>query len=225
MDVCEFRAVSDDVYFNLFRDFSWYFKRNGKNKDLMLTLAKKWALTMGLFTPFIAEELNEMLGEKDLVSSSLFPLVQEDKLNERLEAIEELVISTNSDIQKVLELSKVGKAKRITLFVSPIWKYGFYRDLKQEFEQNKDIKELIKTFTSKYKENAQEVARVIQRLVKSPVVSEVLNSLDEEYKGICDAKDFFENVYGSEVMIVKADDSDNPKAKGASPGKVAIFVE
>ena len=225
MDVCEFRAVSDDVYFNLFRDFSWCFKRNGKNKDLMLTLAKKWVLTMGLFTPFIAEELNEMLGEKGLVSSSLFPRSQKSKLNERLEAIEELVSSTNSDIQKVLELSKVGKAKRVTLFVSPEWKYEFFGELKKEFEQKKDIKELIKTFTSKYKENAQEIAKFIQRLVKSPVVPEVLNSLEDEYNGICDAKSFFENVYSSEVIVVKADDSDNPKAKGASPGKVAIFVE
>lgn len=225
MDICEFRAVSDDVYFNLFRDFSWYFKRNGKNKDLLLNLAKKWALTMGLFTPFIAEELNEMLGEKEFVSNSLFPIADKAKLNERLEAIEELVISTNSDIQKVLELSKVGKAKRITLFVSPRWKYEFYRDLEKEFEKNKDIKILIKAFTSKYKENASEVAKVIQRLVKSPVVPGVLNSLEEEYKGICDAKGFFENVHSSEVIVVRADNSDNSKANSANPGKVAIFVE
>ena len=225
MDACEFRAVSDDVYFNLFRDFSWYFKRNGKNKDLLLALAKKWALTMGLFTPFISEELNEMLGETKLVSSSLFPIAQEGKLNDKLERIEELVISTNSDIQKVLELSKVSKAKKITLFVSPEWKYRFYSDLKKEFEKNKDIKSLIKAFTSRYKENAQEVAKAIQRLVKSPVVPEVLNSLEEEYNGICDAKGFFENVYGSEVALVKADNSDNSKAKSGNPGKVAIFVE
>ena len=99
----------------------------------------------------LAEELNEMLDGKELVSLSSFPKADIKKINDQIIEEEKRVEKTISEIRNVMKMSGVENPKKITLFISESWHYDFFKELKNEIEikQNRNVKELI-IFQDKY---------------------------------------------------------------------------
>ena len=227
MDMYEFKTASDEIYFGMYNDFAWYFKRGGNNSSVCNSIAKNWALSMGFFTPYIAEELNSLLGGKSLVLSSQLPNVDSQKVKPSLAALEDMIEQTNNDISKVKELAKISSPKKVTLFVSKRWKYDFFAQFKDAFAQTKDIGKLMKQFTSAFASQKSEVSALIPKILKSGTVPSVNNDSVTEYSALVDAVSFLKQVHGDSVSfeILYADDSAHPKAAQAAPGKPAIVVE
>ncbi len=225
MEKIEFKAATDEVYFNFHNDFSWYLRRGGNNKKLIFSLLKKWILTMGLFTPHVAEELNSLVLENTLVAKQSFPIVDIEKINLSLDDKEKNVEKMVSDLRNVIKLSGLEKINKITLIVSASWKYLFYQEVLVDLDVSRNVGQLISKYMSKYSEEKEEVSKTITKLIKQPLLKENIKSQEEDMVFLTSIKDFISNTFETEVLIVKAEESLNEKAKSATPGKIGFLVE
>ena len=89
------------------------------------TVSKKDAETLlkilSIYSPFVAEELWERLGNKGFISLEEWPAVDEKKINEKFEKEEEAVEDLVNDINNVANIlkSKGKSAKKLYIYVLP----------------------------------------------------------------------------------------------------------
>jgi leucyl-tRNA synthetase len=224
MDNIEFKTVTDDIYFNIYNDFMWYINRGGNNKQIINDLLNKWVLTFGLFTPHLAEEINELLGNKYLVSTSCFPKVDVLKISKELEDQEKQIEEMMSDIRTVIKMSNLNKLKKITLFVAEDWKYSLYDDIKELFKETSNVGQIIPKLTEKYIDHKKEVGMIVSRIFKNrSLLTETTK--EQEITILTESKEFLEKTFDSEVVVSSAEEIQDVKAKQALPGKVGIIVE
>ena len=197
--------------------------RESPKKDVWEEVLNNTLLLLSPFTPHLAEELWEKLGGKGFISVQKWPKANEKLIDPKLEIMEELVEQTFDDIRTVLKL--VGKKPRkISIFVSPLWKYTVHerilksaakpedmiKQVTQDTELRKMGKELIR-FVESLKKDVGNVGRVL-------VQNEELSTLKEHRKE-------FEDEFKCEIEIKKAEESKSPRALKAEPGKPGIEVE
>ena len=199
---------------------NYLFTKEEINKDVL----EKLVLLMSIFTPHICEEMWEKLGNKEFVSVSKWPKFDKSKIDEISEAEEESISQLILDINKVLELTKIEKPQKITLFVAEKWKYDFFSRLKKSLAKTRDIGEIIKTCMDlKHK---KEISQLVPKLVKNESkIPRVIIEQSKELKNLEQNKNLIEDHFKCTVEIVKADDSKETKAKQAILSKPAIFVE
>lgn len=173
------------------------------------------------FMPHICEECWEKLGKKGFVSLAKWPLLNEKKMDLKAEAMEDFSQNLISDIRKVLELAKIEKPSKITLFVAGKWKYELYDLVKKANTRN--IGELMKIVMQnpKMKKHGQDISKMLQKAAESSVVF----SQKEELKSLKEAKESFEKEFNCPVEVLEAKESKEQKAKASMPAKPAILVE
>ncbi|MBA3064175.1 hypothetical protein FP803_01925 [Candidatus Woesearchaeota archaeon] len=134
--------------------------------------------------------------------------------------------NVRKDIAYILDLIKVEKPKKLTLFVSGKWKYKFFRELKKEIEKTRDVSAIMKAIIPQFRENSKDVSKLVPLIVKNPGrIPLVILDQDIEFNVLQNSKKLFEDEFKSIVEIIKAEDSKQAKAKNAMPGKPAIVVE
>ncbi len=224
MDNVDFKSVTDDVYFNIYNDFLWYLNRGGNNKEVVMSLINKWVITFGMFTPHMAEELNELLGNETIVAKQNFPLAEKDKISQKIEEQEKQIEDLLSDIRSVIKMSGLSKVSKITLFVSESWKYDLYEDVQELLKTTQNVGQIIPTLTEKYSDHKKEVGQIVSRLVKN---RSLLTSItkEKEQEILEGSKLFLEKTFDTNFSIFSADKTDNQKAKQALPGKIGLLVE
>jgi leucyl-tRNA synthetase len=218
-----FRSALQSCYFDLQNALKWYMRRclNNPQVDTINRFIEVQTLLISPITPFIAEEIWEVIGKKELITLSDWP--KPDKIiNDKSE---ELIRSTITDINSVIKLAKLDKTNKITLFVSSVWKYELYKLLKNKLEETRDFKVLIGAVmqNENLKQHSKEITKIIQKVMKTGI--DYLTTQSKEFEVLKQSKEFFENEFKSSVEIIKAEDSQENKAGQASPGKVAILVE
>ena len=236
MDAVEFKFTTDEIYYNFYNDLMWYINRGGNNCNVLLLVVKKWILTFGLFTPHMAEELNEKIGNSELVALSKFPEVNVDKIRADLELNEQNIDKISGDIRKVIELSNLEKINSINIYISSIELYDYYKDLNSKWLEinavainnscKPNIKEIILFMNFKYSNRSNENPKRIMSFIKKDKNFMDFNlDQNKEYKLWADVKPFLEKMFFCNINIIRAEeDLENIKAKNASPGKIGIVV-
>ncbi len=216
-------AISDIMQF--VSQVGKYVNENPKN-NVFGELIKNLILLMAPFTPHVCEELWEMIGFKGFVSLAEWPKYDESMIDEKAEGSEKMLDNVRKDIAYLLNLIKIEKPKKLTLFVSEKWKYKFFKELKKEIEKTRDIKSIMKVIIPKFKENSKVVLKLTPLIVKNPGrIPLVILDQDTEFNVLQNSKKLFEDEFKSAVEIFIAEDSKQAKAKNAMPGKPAIVVE
>jgi len=188
--------------------------------------AESLLLLMAPFTPHLAEELWEKLGNKPFVSLEKWPVADKKKIDEKAEAAEEMYDLVRRDIIALHELTGLTKPSKIILVIPDEWKYGFIAELKKEMEATRDAGALIKSLCSKDKANSRLIANLVPRFVKSPdKLPEVVLSLEIEKKALNACLVDLTKEFKSKFEVVLEKDSKHEKAKNAMPGKPAIIFE
>jgi len=198
------------------------------NKGIYNELIKTLSLLMSPFTPHIAEEIWEKLGNKPFCSLQKWPVYDQTKIDKKAEASEEMIHKTISDINNVLKLINVENPKKIKLIISPKWKYLFFKLLKEEITKTRNIKALIGICMDEkdLKPHGKDISKAIPALLKdSTKLPETVLDQDTEFSNLKDSKEFLEKEFNCEVEIEKAEESKEAKARNASPSKPAILIE
>ncbi|MDP2908382.1 MAG: leucine--tRNA ligase [Nanoarchaeota archaeon] len=176
------------------------------------------------FAPHLAEEMWEKLGHKNFVSSEKWPKHDDKKIDLKVEAEEEMIRQTIADIRNILELAKIGQPKKLELFVSEQWKYEAFKKIQKELETTRNIGEIIKKALVKGHE--QDISRIVPRVVKDPSkMPRIITSQQEELKTLEEFRAVIEREFKTRLVVIKAEESKEHKAKLAMPGKPAILAE
>jgi|TARA_Y100000310_G_scaffold284075_1_gene306595 leucyl-tRNA synthetase len=180
------------------------------------------ALLLNPFTPHLSEELWEKVGNKQFASMHKWPSYDEKKIDKKMDAEDDLIQNTISDIIAVMRLAKVEKPVKIMLFTAEKWKYNFLKKLKKEMGEKRNVGELIKAVMDR--EHGKEISSLVPKLVKDPKkIPEVV--IENEFEVLKENIEAIEKEFNCKVEVIKAEQSQEGKAKQAMPGKVAILVE
>jgi|TARA_B100001964_G_scaffold236955_1_gene299566 leucyl-tRNA synthetase len=180
------------------------------------------ALLLNPFTPHLSEELWEKVGNKQFASMHKWPSYDEKKIDKKMDAEDDLIQNTISDIIAVMRLAKVEKPVKIRLFTAEKWKYNFLKKLKKEMGEKRNVGELIKAVMDR--EHGKEISSLVPKLVKDPKkIPEVV--IENEFEVLKENIEAIEKEFNCKVEVIKAEQSQEGKAKQAMPGKVAILVE
>ena len=146
----------------------------------------------------------------------------EKKIDKKLDAEDDLIHNTISDIMAVMKLLKIEKPKKISLFTAEKWRYDFFKKLKKEMGKTRNVGEIIKAVM--VKEHGKDISALVPRLVKdTKKIPEVV--IENEAEVLNENKKVIEKEFNCNVEIIKAEQSKEQKAKHAMPGKVAILIE
>jgi len=225
MDKMEFKGATDEIYYNIYNDILWYKKRGGTNKKTITEVLRKWVLTLGIFTPHLAEELNEIIGNKYLVTTSKFPNAEDNKINVQIEKEEEMIDNLSTEIRNIIKMANIEKPKKITLVVADEWKYDFLKELSEKINQEKNVGMLINYFIKKYPENKEIVSKTINKVIKLPIVPQKINTQKNELEILNNAKQFYEQLFECTIEIGIEKNINDSKAKTTMPGRIGIIVK
>lgn len=184
-------------------------------------------LLLSPFTPHLAEELWERLGNKPFVSVERWPKADERKIDKKIEYSEFLVDKAVSDIREVLTLIKIENPNQINIFVSEDWKYLLFKKVKSLLEKTHISSELLKEVMKdpEMKKHGKEIPNIAGSLVKDPSkIPAVILGGEEELKILAESKAFLEKEFNCKIEISPAEKSSSQRARKAGPGKPAIEV-
>lgn len=179
------------------------------------------------FAPHIAEELWERLEGKGFISTSPWPVCDESLIDEKAEAADELIHQVEEDIQTVFGLAKIDRPNKITIIISPDWKYTFFSKVKELLSNTRNAGEIIKSvMATDLKIYSKDIMKLIPILVKdSSKIPLVILDSHTELESLNNQKDFLTKKFNCDVEIVISKESSHPKALNGSPSKPAIVVE
>ena len=191
------------------------------NKKVIKNYMENLVKLVAPFTPHSCEELWHLLGHKDFVSVSKWPVPDQTKINSEAEIGEELVKRTLSDIEEVQRIANI-KPKKITLFVAEDWKFRVHQKILRNKTSNiNDItKEIMSSGTY-----GKATVMFIQSLYKKINELQPVIARGQQFTLLDDVRGFIEKETGCEVLIQDADDTDNLKAKSSTPSKFGLFLE
>jgi len=214
MEKDDIKKAIDLAFFSILNDVKWYKKRSETyNKDIISI----WIKLLSPFIPHTSEEIWNRIGGKNSILKEEWPIADSKAINLKIEMGEELIKKVLSDIVEIKRLSKIKKPVKITIFVSPKWKYEVYN----ETFIGTELKEII----SKIKGMEKDVATYYQKLQKRRPLNEIFLTSVREFEVLNETKDFFEKECKCKVEIIPAEKSKHPKALVAEPEKPGILIE
>ena len=174
-------------------------------------------LLISPFTPHLAEENWENLGNKPYISTHPWPKHNEAHIDKAAEKREELTKSILDDIKEIRKI--VDKTpKKINIYLSPTYKYKIYetalkkpKNLIPEIMKHDDIK--------KHGKDAIKYANILmKRHDLQPIMPE-----PEEKQTIKSSIDFFEKELNCAIEIIEKE-TDCEKSKRSEPEKPGIEI-
>jgi leucyl-tRNA synthetase len=206
-----------------------------KIRDCLDTLEKEemklqdilaFAKVLHPFCPFITEEAWHHHKQHGFISHATWPAYDESLIDEKIDAADELVSNTLADIHAVKKLTSLTTINRITIAVSPQWKYELYSKIKETLEKTRNPGEILKEIMSTpLKQYGQDVTKIIPAILKDPSkMPNVIIGQKLEEEALLEAQEKIEETFDADVVILTAEHSTEAKAKNASPGKPAIML-
>ena len=238
--------IREAIYYTLYsldRDLQWYLKRAAARKRVDMTgmLAEFLNLQVRMlapFAPFTAEEVWELMGNSQSITTARWPIVEEEKIDIAAEESEFLISSLLSDIQNIVKVTKITPTK-IIIYASAAWKVQVYKAilaniLEGRINFGQIMKQLIADpETAKAKSDPKMVQKMIEDILSAPL--EARNRRLKligfnEVVTIQDAQSLLSNEINSAQIVVYFEEDPSkydPKsrAKSARPFKPAVYIE
>ncbi|MFO8051531.1 MAG: leucine--tRNA ligase [Thermoplasmatota archaeon] len=239
LDDGKLREASNVIYFTVFNDVRWYIKRGGSSRSVLRECMNIWTRLLQPFTPHLAEEIWEMMGEFGYVSRAPWPEVKLQLVDLVALKREEYVATLLDDLRNIQKMTGIGEPKRLILYTASDWKWKVLDTMFEKVDRGDgrlDPGEIIKDLISDdglaaYKKT---IPRMVGRLSKDVVKMgqeerERYQALRQETEILESIADFLSDELGCQVRIHSEDEEekDDPmnKAKGSMPLKPAIFME
>ncbi len=201
------------------------YQESRPNRKVFQEALKRTVTILSPFAPHLMEECWEMLGGKGLISLQPWPRYDRRKIDKRAEALETMVSEVYEDIYEILKLARIKKPRKISLYVSPKWKYGLFRALAKQLKKTREQGSIMKSLMreKQFRQYGKEISRLISQVLKSPDrLPGVI--LDQEFQRLSAERESLRKEFKSEIEILKAEARKSEKAGKAEPGKPGIEV-
>ena len=187
-------------------------------------VAEKWVLLLAPLVPHLAEELWAAGKNQGLASVARLPDADESRIDEKLERIEDAVAGVRADILKIKEITKKENVSSVKAFVAPEWKWRALELIRKACPEKPDVGAAMKAAMADAEIRGH--GAEAQTLIKAALSKFGELGYLEEYDELAvlnEAKPALEKEFGS-VEVLRAEDSDEPKAKMAFPGRPALII-
>ncbi len=238
LDDGKLREASNIIFFTIPGDLKWYIKRGGNNRPVLREALGIFARMLHPFTPHMAEEIWERMGEEGYISRKEWPEISDDRISEGSLKKEEYVIKLLDDLRNIKKMTGIDP-KRILLYIAADWKWDLMDTLFKAADEGDgriDPGKMIKPLMARpelgpYKKM---IPKMIGRLSKDVVKMgederKRFRVLRNEYDILHTLSDFLSDEMDCALKVFKEDDPDKEdpmnKAQGAVPLKPAIFME
>ncbi len=203
------------------------YKEESVNLEVYNEVLRDLIVLLCPFAPHTAEEMWKKVKGEGFVSIVDWPKYDMSKIDVEAEACEELVSSVIADIAKVKELAKMSEIKSVKLFISPEWKFAFFKKMKELLNKTRDVGVIMKELMgSDLKIYGQELKNLIPKIIKEPSkIPEYILDAEKEIETLEEAKKEIMQEFDCELIIERAEGSKEIKAKQAMPGKPGVLVE
>jgi leucyl-tRNA synthetase len=232
------REASNIIYFTVPGDLKWYIKRGGENLNVIREVLGIWARMLQPFTPHLAEEIWERIGENDLISLAPWPESREDRLISDSLYRESYVIDLLEDLKNIKKMKGI-EPSRIILYTAADWKWDILSSLMDQVEGGDgriNPGEIIKPLMARKELGPyrKAIPKMVSRLSKDVVkMGEEdrgsYENLRDEYTILHTLTDFISAEMGCRIHVFKEDDprKEDPmnKAQVSTPLKPGIFMD
>jgi leucyl-tRNA synthetase len=245
MDRLRIREAIYHTLYSLDRDLQWYLKRAAARKrerenitGMLTEFLNLQVRMLAPFAPFTAEEVWELMGNGQSITTAGWPVVEEEKIDIVAEESEFLISSLLEDVQNIVRVTKITPAK-IVIYASAAWKVQVYKAilaniLEGRINFGQIMKQLIgNRETEKAKSDPKIVQKMIEDILSAPLEARnrrlKLTGFNE-VTTIQDAQSLLSDEFNKAQLIVYSEEDStkyDPKsrAKSARPFKPAIYIE
>ena len=204
------------------------YRQDEVKKEIHQNVMENLILLISPYAPHIAEEMWEKTNHKKFASTEKWPEFDETKIDKEIEYVQEVSESIVSDLKNILELAKIKKPSKITLFTAAAWKNDLFRVLSSSMNETREFDKIVKECMEEknVKANSKEAVNIIKSVLKdNSKMPKMLLEEEKEKESYKEASESISRLFESEVEIMPESKSENPKAKQAMPLKPAILVE
>ncbi|MFW3146308.1 MAG: leucine--tRNA ligase [Thermoplasmatota archaeon] len=233
------RESSNIVYFTIPYDVRWYLKRGGKNAKVLRKTLDIWTRLLQPFTPHLAEEIWERLGEFGYVSRAPWPKLEQAVQDMKALKKEEYVIKLLDDLRNIQKIAGLEKPRRVIIHTCSDWKWVVVETLFGMVDKGDgrlNPGDAIKSLLSKpeLQDKKGLIPKMVGRLSKDvvkmgPEERERYTRLRDELDMLRSIVPFLEEELSCRVIVYAEEDpqKEDPAGKsGASaPLKPAIYME
>jgi len=217
-------AVNTIIQFE--NDFRKY-KKEGVLQETYNECREKLSLLLHPIAPHLTEEIWEIMNKQGYLSLATWPVYDASLLNKENEFKWGLMNNIIEDIKDIKNILKKEQQEKISIIIAAEWVYKFYQNLMVLIattrNQGEIMKEIMKDddFKPHGKRIGQTVAKVLKNVGK---FSKISLTQDEEKQFFTEIKPIIEKKYNCPVEIVIEEDSQEPKASQALPGRPALII-
>ena len=214
LEAFQTRKALQSIFYEMFRDISWYMRRDEPNRDLMREISGIWVRLMAPFTPFVCEQLWMEIGGEGLVSKAPYPKASKCDFDPDAEAVEDYLMGLVEDIQSILKVTnKVPKS--ILIYTYDDWKLEVIKCLRE----GKNMGEIMAD--PEMRKRGSQVAKLAK--TRPEQLPDVLFTPKKERQIIDEAGDFLFREFNAKI-ITEPDEDPAGKRGLAGPGKPGIYI-
>jgi leucyl-tRNA synthetase len=227
------RKALQESLFLLKKDIDHYFYRiehdleNESFKEeidnVLIYLSNIWIRLMAPFIPHSCEELWSTHGGLGFVSESKWPKYDANRLDEKVQRAEEVVMELSEDIKEIKKI--LNKApQKIHVYIAPQWKWKIF-DIAWEVGKPDIGRIMQEAVKQKVHDNKKELAIFAKKIAREMTKINYVGKIDE-YTVINDSLEFLSRELGAEILVYKEPTYDpEGKSGNALPYKPAIYIE
>lgn len=237
LDAMKTKSGFQEVFYSYWNDLRYYSSRTErKNSRVARYAVEVWLKLLASFIPYSAEEINEILGNHELISVAPFPKFDPAKLHPEAELSETIVQNLINDSNNILKLMS-QKPKILYVYTAPGSSSSLFSYLVEGRRKGEKNSETLRRYFEQYPDvNKKLVSAMLGRLSKSIndlgdnflKLYESVREFDE--KGIYqNSKHYLSSRLGIEEVAIENGSSPNydPKNRAglALPFKPALYFE
>ncbi|MDG6994800.1 MAG: leucine--tRNA ligase [Nitrososphaerota archaeon] len=237
LDAMKTKSGFQEAFYGYWNDLRYYVSRTEKrNSKLCRDAVDTWIKLLAPFVPFTCEEINQMSGSNEIVSTRSFPACEEARFHPESELSELLVQRLIDDLRKILKLLH-APAKTIHIYLPPVWQYDLFSSASIARTKGEKMSDTLQAFFRAHQEVDRKTAsNSFTRITK------MLNELGEEFlKGYeksagldervaySDSRSYLQRQLGLSVVVHPWDEEEKYDPRNRStqslPFKPALFLE
>jgi leucyl-tRNA synthetase len=228
LETMKIRKALSVALLDVWNDIRWYLRREEHPRRQTLELVSEtWIRLLSPFVPFAAEELNQRMGGKGMITTADWPSTIEFPEDPAAETAELLVNRVLEDARNLLKIIKEAKGT-MTVYVSSDEARDYFLEMSRVQKEHGDRGAVIKKFAR----TGIKPERVIK--LQYELGEELVRTLSglqgfDEFEILSKASGFISEELGVKVQVFKSGQKDihDPanKAGGALPFKPAFYLE
>jgi leucyl-tRNA synthetase len=221
LNIRKYLQLSFYEVFNIIQDFNKYCEDATDILEVYKIIFPDWVKLLSLTMPHLCEELWEMMGNSEFLSTVIWDDFNEGYINNDIETEFDYISDVIADILNIQKIVSFTNQSKFYLYTAPSWKYEVLKIISLKMGEFEKIIEECKQIPNLMKHT--NLILFIKNQIKNRIWEKDLINLNErdlleEYRGYIEIRI-------SSNIIINSDYDPKKRSPKALPNKPAIYLE